>query len=172
MPHWPLKILWLLLPLPLLAAAPSAKQQAPIIIEAERMELNQRQGTSHYQGKVLLQQGGLQIRANSIILHSTNKRLQRAVATGQPATLQQQQGDNGDTMRAEAARMEYLPETKVVVLEGGARLWHNGNEFSGEKIRYDLQQRQIKASGDTDGNGRVRVLLQPQDESKQTEKRP
>ncbi len=159
MPRWPLSLL-LLLPLSLPAEQTTGKP-APITIEADRLELDQKRGSSHYQGNVLLQQGALQIKADSITLHTVNKKLQRAVAKGQPATLLQQ-GDTPETaMRAEAQLMEYLPQNGQVELTGQARLWRNGNEFSGEQISYNLKQQLVKASGSEQGDGRVRVLLQP-----------
>lgn len=165
MPRWPLSLL-LLLPL-LVAAAP-----APITIEADRLELDQKHGSSHYQGNVVLQQGGLQIKADSITLHTVNKKLQRAVAKGQPATLLQQGDTPESAMRAEAQLMEYHPQGERVELQGEARLWRNGNEFSGEQISYDLKQQLVKASGSGQGDGRVRVLLQPQGDIPPLEESP
>ncbi len=160
MRRWPINLL-LILPLSL-AAAQTAQKPAPITIEADRLELDQKRGSSHYRGNVLLQQGGLQIKADSITLYTVNKKLQRAVAEGLPATLLQQ-GDTPETaMRAEAQRMEYLPQSGQVELLGQARLWRNGNEFSGEQISYNLKQQLVKASGSEQGDGRVRVLLQPE----------
>ena len=167
MPHWLLSLL-LLVPLTL-AAEQTAQKPAPITIEADRLELDQKRGRSHYQGNVLLQQGGLEIRADSITLHTVNKKLQRAVAKGQPATLLQQGETEDETMRAEALRMEYRPQSEQVELQGQARLWRNGNEFSGEQISYNLKQQLVKASGSEQGDGRVRVLLQPEAEAPEAE---
>ena len=170
MKHWPLSLL-LLLPLSVLAA-PAANTTAAVSIEADRMELDQKQGTSHYHGNVVLQQGGLQIKADSITLYSEKKKLQRAVAKGNPATLLQQSDDNKSPLRATALHMEYLPQSEKVKLKGQAQLWRDGNKFSGELISYDLKQRIVKATGDKQGDGRVRVLLQPESAKDITEDKP
>jgi lipopolysaccharide export system protein LptA len=174
MKHLLLSLL-LLLSLPLAAddaSAATPDKPAPITIEADRLELDQKRGSSHYQGNVLLQQGGLQIKADSITLHTVNKKLHRAVAKGQPATLLQLGETPESAMRAEALLMEYHPQSERVELSGKARLWRNGNEFSGEQISYDLKQQLVKASGSEQGNGRVRVLLQPESDTPPSEESP
>jgi lipopolysaccharide export system protein LptA len=167
MKHWFLSLL-LLLPLPLAAEQPTpvaADKPLPVTIEADRMELNQKLGTSHYQGRVILVQGALQIQAEEITLYSVEKKLQRAVAEGTPATLLQQGDEESGPIRGEATHMEYLPLGREIRLNGQARLWRDGNEFSGEQINYNLDQQLVKASSDTQGDGRVRVLLQPEDDA-------
>lgn len=157
--------LLLLLPLPLAAEQPATAatdKAAPVTIEADRMELNQKLGTSHYQGRVILVQGALRIEAETITLYSVEKKLRRAVAEGSPATLLQQGDEEAGPIRGEAAHMEYLPLARAIELSGQARLWRDGDEFSGEQISYNLEQQLVKASGAPQGDGRVRVLLQPE----------
>lgn len=168
-------LLLLLLPLPL-AAAPASPEKAnkpvPVTIEADRLELDQKLGTSHYLGRVILEQGPLQIKAESITLYSVEKKLHRAVAEGNPATLLQQGDSEAGPIRAEAAHMEYLPQSREIQLSGKARLWRDGNEFSGEQISYNLKQQLVKASGNTQGDSRVKVLLQPESTSQEQETPP
>lgn len=171
MKHLPLSLL-LLLPLPLAAEQPAPERPVPVTIEADRMELNQKLGTSHYQGGVVLVQGTLEIRAEHITLYSVEKRLQRALAEGNPATLLQQGEEGEGAIRAEATSMEYLPQSRAIQLSGKARLWRDGNEFSGEQINYDLNQQLVRATGATQGDGRVRVLLQPDETTPQQEPAP
>ncbi len=167
-----LLLLWLLLPLSL-NAAPVTANSAPITIEADQLELDQRRGTSHYRGNVLLTQGGLQIKAARLTLYSAGQQLQRVEITGNPATLSQQGETPQETLRAEAQRMEYQPREGLIVLRGAAQLWRDGNEFSGDEIRYDLKRQRVKASGDAEqGGGRVRVLLQPEGTDLEMEEQP
>jgi lipopolysaccharide export system protein LptA len=174
MKHWSISLL-LLLPLPLAAAEQlspgTTARTAAVTIEADRMELDQKHGTSHYKGNVILHQGALQIKADSITLYSVKKKLQRAVASGNPATLLQQGDNEASAIRAMATQMDYLPQSQVVILKGKAQLWRNGNEFSGDQISYDLKQQLVKASGDN-GGGRVRVLLQPEGDNPEAGDRP
>lgn len=170
---WHLSLL-LFLSLSLVAqpAASQAEKAEAISIEADRLELNQGKGISHYTGNVVLTRGSLQIRAESITLYTLEKKLHRAVAAGNPAQLQQQATAEAGAMRAEAETMEYLPQSELVELKGKAHLWRDGNEFSGEQIRYNLKQQLVKASGDKEGEGRVRVLLQPEGQKTDTEGQP
>lgn len=157
MKPWLLSLL--LLPA-LLLAAPD--KPTPVTIEADRMELDQKRGTSVYTGNVVLVQGGLEIKAERITLYSVKKKLQRAVAKGSPATLVQQGESEENTIKAEAATMEYQPQSGEVQLSGKAQLWRGGSAFSGEQISYDLERQMVKASGSEEGQGRVKVLLQPE----------
>jgi len=171
MHRWPLSLL--LLPL-VLSAAPPSPEPTPVTIEADRMELDQRLGTSRYLGHVILLQGKLQIHADSITLYSAEGGLIRAQVEGNPATLKQE-GDGTQTLRAEAMQMEYMPHQQVVELKGKAKLSQGGNEFSGEQISYDLGQQLVRASGVPAEDGdksRVRVLLQPMEQETTPEEKP
>ncbi|MCW8919224.1 MAG: lipopolysaccharide transport periplasmic protein LptA [Gammaproteobacteria bacterium] len=182
MKHRLLSLLLLLpLPLPLAAEQPAATDKtAPVTIEADRMELDQKLGTSHYQGRVIMVQGALRIEAEAITLYSVEKKLRRAVAEGGPATLLQQGDDKTGPIRGEAAHMEYRPLARTIALSGQARLWRGGDEFSGEQINYNLEQQLVTASGapqesgqdSGQGGGRVRVLLQPEDNNPPQQETP
>ncbi len=161
----PLLSLLLLLSLtsPLAAAQEGGKKAPPVSIEADRLELDQGRGVSHYLGNVVMSRGSLSIRADKVTLHTENNKLKRAVASGKPVTLVRQPGDEGEAVRAEANEMEYLPSAEQIKLRGNARLWRDGNEFSGEQIDYNLKQQVVRASGDREKEGRVRVILQPEE---------
>lgn len=156
----------LLLTVTSLPAAEGQKQE-PITIEADRLELDQKSGTSIYVGNVILLQGGLELQADSLTLYSDNKQLRKAIALGNPVHLSQKQAGKGEVLRAEAGYMEYLLTTRVVELKQKAHLWRNGDEFIGERVLYDMDRELVKASGEKDGPGRVRVILQPDSETTQ-----
>ncbi|MDH5784586.1 MAG: lipopolysaccharide transport periplasmic protein LptA [Chromatiales bacterium] len=172
MNYQPLKLLLILPWFSVALAEGTTTLQGPIAIEADRMEMNQRQGTSHYRGNVLLKQGELLIKADSITLHTKGKELQRVEISGSPATLRQHSDNADQAIRAEARQMDYHPQQGWIEFRGAAQLWRQGNEFSGESIRYNLRQRMVKASGGTEGEERVRVLLQPATADKQQEPKP
>lgn len=167
MKRWHLNLI-LLLPFTLAQAEnlPSSAEgtRGAITIEADSMELNQRTGTTNYKGNVVLVRGGLQIKADSITLYTKDNKLQRAVADGNPVRLEQAGSEAYTAMRAESEHMEYKPLSDTIELKGKALLWRDGNQFTGQNIRYDLKKQTVKASGSGEENGRVRVLLQPQSE--------
>lgn len=159
MKSWPISLL--LLPLSLIAHAATP---GPITIEAERMELDQAKGTSTYRGNVVLTRDALRLYGDTLTLYTVKKKLQRVVTTGTPARLDQAATAGGGAVHAEADWLEYLPPQQQVLLKGHALLLREGNEMSGEQISYDLEQQLVKASGDDGGSGRVKVILQPQEE--------
>lgn len=154
----------LLLPLPLLAAAP----QGPITIEADRLELSQMDGRSHYQGNVEMQQGEMQLRADNLQLEQQQGQLQRAIADGQPVFLRLPDEQSGGLIRAEARYIDYHFGQDRIELKGEAVLWRGGDEFRGEHLIYHITQRTVQAFGRTNGadegggDGRVRIILQPE----------
>lgn len=167
MKRWPVSLI-LLLAFALARAenlpAGTASTQAAITIEADSMELNQRTGTTNYKGNVVLVRGGLKIKADSITLFTKDNTLQRAVADGNPVRLEQAGSEAYTAMHAESEHMEYRPLSETIELKGKALLWRDGNQFTGQNIRYDLKKQTVKATGGGEENGRVRVLLQPQTE--------
>ncbi|MFO7594418.1 MAG: lipopolysaccharide transport periplasmic protein LptA [Pseudomonadota bacterium] len=155
----------LLLNLPLTVGA--AKQgDAPITVEADRLEINQQTGVSIYQGNVRLQQDTLLLQAQRLELHSTEGQVQKAYAEGSPVHLEHEDTETGMTTRAEASHMEYRLSDGVMELKGDARLWRGRDEFSGNHLIYDTDNNVVKAFGDTekDDKGRVRVILQPKED--------
>lgn len=146
-------------------AAETTPPPSPITVEADSLELNQKSGVSVYQGHVRLEQKGMLLESDRLELHNEGKKLHRAIADGSPVHLEQTDPQTGERMRAEALHMEYRFADGQLELEGEAHLWRGGDEMSGNHLIYDSSKRTVKASGDKQGNGRVKVILQPEKES-------
>ena len=148
-----------------LAIASSEDTQQPITIEADRAVLDEKKQTSTYTGNVILKQGDIEVRADTITVYSREGRLQRVIAEGDPVHYKQQQ-QKDDDIRGVSQRMEYEAESNRVLLLGGAELWQGGNRFSGERIQYDPEQEKVIATGGLNstenGAKRVQIILQPQ----------
>lgn len=148
-----------------LAAHAAEEDGAPITVEADRLELNQKSGVSVYQGNVRLQQDTLLLLADRLELHSKGGRLQQAVADGSPVRVERTDPQSGELTRAEASHMEYRFADGLLELMGNAHLWRAGDEFSGKHLIYDTGKQLVRAFGDKErqgDNGRVRVILQPE----------
>lgn len=158
------RLLPLLLLPGLLWAAETPPQQQPITVEADRLEMNNASGISHYQGNVVMTQGGMLLRADSVTLHSRGSDLQLAVAEGSPVYLERPDPQSGELIKAHAAHMEYQIQEGLLEMNGEAHLWRGKDEFSGEHIVYELDKRLVRASGQKAGEegGRVKVILQPE----------
>jgi lipopolysaccharide export system protein LptA len=163
------KLLCLLLPGLLWAA--ETPERKPITVEADRLEMNNTTGVSRYQGNVVMTQGSLLLRADNVVLHSQGKTLQRAEASGSPVYIERPDPQSGELMKANAAFMAYQIPEGILEMKGEAHLWRGKDEFSGERIVYELDKRVVRAGGQKNGeeqNGRVKVILQPATQEQET----
>jgi len=157
----------LLLPGLLWAAEPPVQQA--ITVEADRLEMDNAKGVSHYRGSVVMSQGNLQLRADSVTLHSKGNALQKAIADGSPVYLEKTDPQTGETIKANAGHMEYKLQEGLLEMNGDAHLWRGKDEFAGEHIVYELNKRIVRATGQKPGEdgGRVKVILQPAKKEKE-----
>ena len=142
------------------AIARTGDTQQPIHIRADRAELDDRAGISVYQGNVIIEQGSLQITAERVEVQAKDKQLHLITAEGEQATLDQET-DDGKRIPAEAMKMTYRADNRMILLEGNARLWQEGNEFASERIEYDTVNERVVA-GTPSGQGRVEVIFHPE----------
>tara|TARA_R110002050_G_scaffold50829_5_gene117401 strand:+ start:1321 stop:1857 length:537 start_codon:yes stop_codon:yes gene_type:complete len=145
--------------------------QQEMIIQSDRAELDRKTGMVVYEGDVVLTQGTLKIESERLVLILNGKILEQAIAEGQPARYQQQVSNNKPVTQATANRIDFYATRKEIAFKGNAELRQENNLFSGELIRYDIEQETVTASGsDTPADGtavsedkqRIRVIIQPQ----------
>lgn len=153
--------------LALCSAAVMAETSGPIQVEADRLELDQKKGVSLYQGNVKLQRGDTLLQAERLELHGKEGKVTLAIADGTPVHLEMRDPQSGKMTRGEAGHVEYRLEEGMLTLQGAAQLWRDGDHFTGERLLYDDNQQQLRAFGDEQGSGRVRVILQPEKEPQQ-----
>jgi lipopolysaccharide export system protein LptA len=147
---------------PLLLAATDDTQQ-PIHIESDRAEIDEANGIMTYTGHVLLRQGGIEVRADIVVIYAENNDLKRITAEGNPVRYRQQRADEKE-VKGVSQRMNYDTTSKQVLLLGKAEFWQGGNRFSGNRIQYDPDAERVVASAGDTANGkppRVSVTLQP-----------
>jgi lipopolysaccharide export system protein LptA len=142
--------------------------QQPIHIEADSAKIDEQMGVMTYSGHVLLQQGGIEVRAETVVVYSKDGELQRITAQGDPVRYQQQRL-NEEAVKGVSQRMEYDAASKQVLLLGKAEFWQGGNRFSGNRIQYDPETESVVANAGSDAadaagaekQRRVTVTLQP-----------
>jgi len=145
--------------------------QQPIHIEADRAEIDEPRGVMTYTGHVILRQGAIEVRADTLMVFSKNGELQRITAQGQPVHYRQQR-PNEELIRGVSQRMIYSAEDKQVLLLGQAEFWQGPNRFSGNRIQYDpAAERVIASAGEGALSGsqkapRVSVTIQPKTNQK------
>lgn len=152
--------------LPLSSMALPTDKDQPIAIEADSLDVDESSGISIYKGNVKLTQGTIVLLADSIVAHVKNNQLNKIEAVGGPVKFSQQLDEQGQVMRGESQRLEYLAEKQTLFLLGAAHLWHDTDEFSGNLIEYDTARAYVKASKAESGQGRVQVIIQPRQQKK------
>jgi len=151
------------LPLSIAHALPSDQNQ-PASLEADRATYNERTGITTYTGNVLITQGSVRIEADSIVVNLTSNRgIKDATAKGRPARFQQQISADKGLARGEGQSVVYDAQAGIVTLTGNALLTQDGARFSGNSIRYSINQGDVEALGST--QNRVKIVIPPNQNS-------
>ena len=148
-----------------LATAAMAQSQAPIEVEADRLDLDQRAGTAVYSGNVDIRQGEMQLRGERVEIQRNDAgELSRAIATGERAYLHNQLEDQETPMEGWARRIVYHVAERRVELIDQAELTQQGDRFQGGRLEYFIDQEVVQARSDVSGsdNQRIRMTLQPE----------
>lgn len=150
----------LLVFVPAMAQGLSSDRNQPITIEADRATLNEKDGSSIYEGNVHLQQGTLNLRGNRMTVQIADDEIEEIVLTGQPASYRQRPDGRDTDQHAEAGRIEYHAADERLILLDNARVWQSGaEEFRSERIVYNIKKNTVSAGGSA--GDRVRITLQP-----------
>ncbi len=145
--------------------AEQADRDKPVNIEADSMIADDSKKTATFDGKVVLTQGSLVIRADKIVVQQDGEGFQHGVATGTPASFRQRQ-EGQEYVDGEARRIEYDSRGERVELFSVARLRRdNGDDVRGEYISYDARTERftVKSGGNAPegADNRVRATIMP-----------
>ena len=153
------------------AAAEKADRDKPVNIESDRMNANDAKKTATFEGKVVLTQGTLAIRAERIIVRQDNDGFQYGTATGALATFRQKRDGANEYIDAEAERIEYDARADRVEFFNRARLRRTGgDDVCGNYISYDARteffsvnsgKSAVAANASAQSGNRVRAVLMP-----------
>lgn len=149
------------------ALAERADRDKPVSIESDSMIADEAKKIATFDGKVVLTQGSLVIRADRIVVRQDNDGFQRGVATGKPATFRLKREGAGEYIEGEALRIDYDGRGERAEFFNSARLRRDsGDDIRGDYISYDARTERftVKASNETSGtsrDGRVRVTIMP-----------
>ena len=160
------------------ASAERADRDKPVNIESDSLIADEAKKVATFDGKVVLTQGSLVIRADRIVVQQDNDGFQRGVATGNPARFRHKREGLGEYIDGEALRIEYDTRVDHVEFFKGARLRRDsGDDIRGDYISYDARTERftVKASNDASGSGRegrVRATIMPKKPAPQTPASP
>lgn len=146
--------------------------QGPMSISAERgkaARLDFENTRWRFEGKVVLVNQGARIECEDAELLFDGYRLRSAVLRGEPVRLEQQRPGKTPT-EGRAGLMEYDVAGAAVRLSGAAWLSDGANEFSGERISYDLAREYVTA--DSGGGTGIRMKIKPPRDGEEGEPAP
>lgn len=149
--------------LPALALAPpvgarKGDAEQPINIRARTVEANEKTGVSVYTGNVVATQGSLRLEADRLEVTLRDGRTDLIRAWGRPVRLQTLT-DNGEEIKARAARAVYRASARRIELQGDVELRRDNDVLTGAVVRYNLNDQTFSAEGD--GGGQVSAVIQP-----------
>lgn len=151
-------------------AGPSLAQQSdaeqPVLVEADRLDLDDRAGTAVYTGNVEIRQGTMQLTGERVeIQRNPAGELSRVTAHGQRAYIEQQPDPEQPVVRGWGRTIVYHVAERRVELIDRAELHQGGDTFEGGYLEYFLDSRVVQARAESEGvegRQRIRMTLQPE----------
>jgi len=148
----------LCLSLPLMAL--ESDRQESLEVSANSTDGTLGDGVTTLRGNVDIRQGTLRITADEAEVKKIDGRVGSVTFRGQPAFLEQEIEEQG-LVQATANVIDYQVASGLVTLSGNADVKHPQYQISGELLTYDLNIQHFQGSSDANGNGRIRILLDP-----------
>jgi lipopolysaccharide export system protein LptA len=142
-----------------LAFALPEDSQQPIHIHSDSAELDQNKNLAIYHGSVKMEQGTMTVTGDTMTVVLQDQLVVRIIAEGNRAHYQQQVKPDESMVFADAKKIVYFTQEERVELTGNAYLTQDKNEFTGELIKYDVNEGKVDASAN--GQGKVQMVLQP-----------
>ncbi|HHH44996.1 MAG TPA: lipopolysaccharide transport periplasmic protein LptA [Gammaproteobacteria bacterium] len=138
----------------------SSDREQPMLIEADRAELDDTKGISIYRGNVKVTQGTLVLTGELMTVYNQGNDVEKVIMEGKPATYKQRPDNKDQDVRARAQHMEYFTNPEKIVLTGQAEVDQAGDVLRSERIVYDVPTDRVNAGTDQP-NERVRITIQP-----------
>ncbi|MBQ4812123.1 lipopolysaccharide transport periplasmic protein LptA [Pseudoalteromonas luteoviolacea] len=141
-----------------------------VIISSGKQQAQLQTNIGVFEDNVEIIHGSRKITADRLEVHrreelGDNKQL--LVATGDPAIFQEQQAD-GSILKASAKEVRYDVANKLLTIKGNAEISQAGQKISAQEIRYDMDKQLISAQRSDQEGKRVRTVLLPVDDKKET----
>lgn len=149
------------------AIAERSDRDKPVNIESDRMSADDAKKTAVFDGKVVLTQGTLVIRADRITVRQDAEGFQFGIATGNLATFRQKREGFNEYVEGEAERIEYDGRADRVEFFNRARMRRDGgDDVNGNYISYDSRTEYFTVLSAKDAprgapESRVRAVIMP-----------
>ncbi|HDK38202.1 MAG TPA: lipopolysaccharide transport periplasmic protein LptA [Thiolapillus brandeum] len=152
----------LLLVTPAVALALPSDKDAPVEIEADSADIDQKTNTTTYRGNVKIKQGSLLLRANQVTITYKGRKPHQLTAIGKPATFKQKPAKGKPWVTGQGEHIVYNINSEELTLNGDAVLTQNNDSFRSDRIVYDRVKARLKAGAAAKGSERVKVIIHPQ----------
>ena len=149
-------------------ALPDDRDQ-PIEIEADAAKQDQNKGITTYTGNVKMDQGSIHITADKVVIYSSEKKVNRIIATGSPAHFQQRPALNKEVIIARGNNLKYEVVKDKLTITENAQVEQDGSIVTGDIINYDIHLALVEAGRRESTNSRVKMILQPQKKATETQ---
>jgi len=158
---WNRCLLMALILSPLNSWALSSDREQPMLIEADRAELDDANGISIYRGNVKVTQGTLILTGDVMTVYNKGNDVDKVIMEGRPATYKQRPDNKDRDVRAKALHMEYFTNPEKIILTGQAEVEQEGGDIlRSERIEYDVPTDKVNAGTDQPDE-RVHITIQP-----------
>ena len=143
------------------AAALETDSKQPIYIESNSAIFDDSKGEGSYDGNVQVTQGSIRINADRMLVYTTNRKIDKVVALGNPVRFEQSPGENKEHIHGHSLRAEYyVAESRLVLLQE-AVVHQGSNTYASDRIEYNSNTSIVQAGQKTSDKQRVHVTLQP-----------
>jgi len=154
---------------PVTVFAKTSDKTAPLYIEADQLEMREKDNISIYKGNVKITRGSMKITGDMIIITNKEDKIYRIEANGQPAIFSQL-NDLDETISAEGFYIDYNEENSILEIKEKAKLIKNKNHFSSEHIIYNTLKDIVRAGKHKASAGsktpRVKITIYPEPDKK------
>ncbi len=139
--------------------AKSSDRDLEAEIKAGRFTEDPDNDTQVFSGGFTLRQGTLSVQGRVATIYRADEGgFARIVLEGEPARWQEEL-DDGSPLDARANVIDYDVDAELVILRGNVQIQKDGDELSGELIRYDLKSQRLDAG--SEGEGQVIMIMKP-----------
>lgn len=148
--------------IPFHADALQSDREQPLQVEADRANIDNKNGISIYLGNVIVVQGSMRITADKLTVYARDQILTKMISEGNPTTYKQRPEGKEQDVKGRGQRIEYYEDTETAIFIERAVLEQDGNTFNSDRIVYDVARDKVNA-GTTSSGDRVRIILQPKE---------
>jgi len=157
------------------AHAERADRDKPMLLEANRVSIDDARKIQILEGDVLITKGTMTLKADRVVIREDQYGFQKGTAFGGKSGLarfRQKRDGKEEYVEGEGERIEYNTNSEILELFHRAWVRNGEDQVRGDYIWYDaISEKYLVTAGETrdpkTGPGRVRVVIQPKGKDSQ-----